>query len=519
MNCLFCLPTSQFPISTNMVNPRVSGILLHPTSLPSKFGIGDLGQEAYIFIDFLAANYQQIWQILPLGPTGYGHSPYLCYSAFAGNALLISLENLCTKGLLTEEDLGNLPEFPADRVDYDLVIATKLPLLEKASQNFYTQASPGDWEEFHQFCASQADWLDDYALFMAIKAAHGDVEWTSWEADIAKREPEAIKNWQQSLEKEIFLHKYIQFLFFSQWGKLRHYAHEKGVRIFGDLPIYVAPDSADVWAHPELFCLDEATGKPALMAGVPPDYFSATGQLWGNPVYNWTELAKTNFAWWVRRVEVTLEYVDLVRIDHFRGFQAFWAVEAPADNAMEGRWIEAPGADFFRVLQDKLGHLPIVAEDLGIITPEVEALRDQFQLPGMKVTHFAFDSDRANPFLPYNYPSTNCVAYTGTHDNDTTIGWFAGRSPQEKQRVMDYLGCIDAQGINWSLIRLVFSSIANQAVIPMQDILGLDTQGRMNFPGQAEGNWNWRYRKDLLTVSMGNYLKELTYIYGRTPFN
>lgn len=500
-----------------MLHSRASGILLHPTSLPGKFGIGELGQEAYDLIDFLEASYQQIWQILPLGPTGYGNSPYLSYSAFAGNPLLISLEKLEQQGLLSSKDLASLPNFPAQTVNYELVIETKFPLLKQASQKFHEQASKKALAEFHQFCTQNADWLDDYALFMALKEAHQGNDWTSWDAQIAKREPEALKDWRPRLENEIFYHQYLQFEFFRQWQELKDYANQKGVQILGDIPIYVAPDSADVWAHPEIFRLDEKTGKPALMAGVPPDYFSETGQLWGNPVYNWEQLQTEQFSWWVRRVEAILEYVDLIRIDHFRGFEAFWAVEAPAETAMEGEWIEAPGEEFFRVLQQKLGDLPIIAEDLGVITPEVEALRDQFNLPGMKIAHFAFDSDRANPFLPFNYQTRNCVAYTGTHDNDTTVGWFQGRSPEEQKRVVDYLGCVDPEGIHWSLLRLVQGSIANLAIFPLQDIIGLGNQARMNFPGTVEGNWSWRYRPEDLSEQWRDRLKKLTYLYGRAP--
>lgn len=500
-----------------MNNSRVSGILLHPTSLPSEFGIGDLGQEAYNFVDFLEVSYQQIWQILPLGPTGYGNSPYLAYSAFAGNSLLISLEKLQEEELLSEEDLVSMPEFSTEKVDYDLVIATKIPLLKQASQRFFARASPARKNAFQVFCHNQTNWLDDYALFMALKEAFDGAQWTAWERDIAWRQSSAIQNWQQQLEAEILHHKYCQFAFFEQWWSLKSYANQKGIKIFGDIPIYVAPDSADVWANPEIFCLDEETGKPELMAGVPPDYFSATGQLWGNPVYNWEKLQQDDFQWWIERTKTTFEYVDILRIDHFRGFQAFWAVPGTEEVATNGEWIEAPGEAFFTLLLDKLGQLPIIAEDLGVITPEVETLRDQFGFPGMKILHFAFDSDRENLFLPYNFQTQNCVAYTGTHDNDTTVGWFNARSPEEQQKVVDYLGCIDSRGIHWSLIRLTLSSIADYAIIPMQDILGLGSAARMNFPSTVEGNWSWRYRPEAINSNLCDYLRQITFTYGRAP--
>ncbi len=500
-----------------MIPSRASGILLHPTSLPGRFGIGDLGKEAYNFVDFLAESGQQLWQILPLGPTGFGNSPYLAYSALAGNPLLINLEWLVSEGLLDEADLANLPEFSEDSVDFDLVIETKMPLLKKASGNFYNRASESRKEEFHKFCSLHSYWLDDYALFMAIKTDQKGASWNSWDEDIAQREPLAISRWQQKLEQEIFHHKYLQSEFFRQWSHLKLYANEKRVRIFGDIPIYVAHDSADVWAHQEIFCLDEETGEPALMAGVPPDYFSATGQLWGNPVYDWEQLEKNGFQWWIQRIEGMLDYVDIMRIDHFRGFEAFWAVEKGETVATEGKWIEAPGEAFFTLLREKLGQPPIVAEDLGVITPEVEALRDKFGFPGMKILQFAFDSDRSNAFLPFNYASRNCVAYTGTHDNNTTVGWYEERSDEEKQRVIDYLGCICPEGIHWSLIRLALSTIANNAIIPLQDVLGLGTEGKMNAPGKAEGNWAWRYKSGDLTLDLRDRLKELTYLYGRGP--
>ncbi len=498
-----------------MLTSRSSGILLHPTSFPSPFGIGDFGEEAYRFLDFLIESEQKIWQILPLGPTGYGNSPYMCYSALAGNTLLISPEKLVEAGWLSAEDLVNLPYFPVEKIDYDLVIATKIPLLQKAATNFKVRATAAELSGFQDFYRQQT-WLDDYTLFMAIKDAHNGESWHLWESDIAQRQPEAMQKWATKLSAEIYYHKFTQYIFFSQWQALKKYANENGIKIFGDIPIYISHDSADVWAQPKIFCLEEETGEVAQMAGVPPDYFSATGQLWGNPVYNWEELEKTNFQWWIDRVKATLQQVDILRIDHFRGFQAFWSVPKGEETAIEGEWIDAPGDALFTVLAEKLGKLPIVAEDLGVITPEVEALRDKFQFPGMKILQFAFDSDRANPFLPFNYIRRNCVVYTGTHDNDTTVGWYVERSIEEQARVNDYLGCTVPEGIHWSLIRLAMGSVANTAIFPLQDIFGLDTDARMNVPSVAEGNWSWRYSKEMLIPWLSNHLKHLTYLYGRS---
>jgi len=496
--------------------PRSSGILLHPTSLPSRFGIGDLGSEAYKFIDFLAESAQQFWQILPLGPTGFGNSPYMCYSAMAGNPLLISPEKLQNQGLLTDEDFANLPEFPLDQVDFERVIQTKMPLLRQASTRFHGNASEVAQKSFSQFCETAASWLEDYALFMALHDTFEGTSWHTWEPEIAKAQPDAIAQWRQKLSNEIYFHKYLQFEFFRQWSELKEYANRHQIQIIGDIPIYVAHNSVDVWAHPDIFALDEETGEPALMAGVPPDYFSETGQLWGNPVYQWEQLQKDNFRWWIQRFQATLDYVDIVRIDHFRGFEAYWAVEQGETTAINGKWIEAPGEEFFQVLQDKLGNLPIIAEDLGIITPEVEALRDRFEFPGMKILHFAFGGGPDNPYLPFNY-QRNCVVYTGTHDNNTTIGWFNQISQWEKENLIRYLGCVSSEGIHWDLIRLSFSSVANQAITPLQDFLGLGAQAQMNFPSVAEGNWGWRYRPGVLTAELCDRIKTLTHTYGRAP--
>jgi 4-alpha-glucanotransferase len=494
--------------------PRTSGILLHPTSLPSPFGIGDLGNEAYRFVDFLVESNQQIWQILPLGPTGYGDSPYQCFSAMAGNPLLISLEMLQVQGLLSVDDLFNPPNFPLS-IDFGWVIHIKMPLLQKACDTFRAQPDPQKYKAFEAFCQS-VDWLEDFALFMALKEIHRGASWQTWEPEIAQRKPEAIAHKRQELAAEIFYHKFLQFEFAQQWSTLKQYANEKGIQILGDLPIYVAHDSAEVWAHPEYFHLDPETGEPALMAGVPPDYFSATGQLWGNPIYNWDRHQQENFSWWMQRFKGMLNCVDLIRIDHFRGFQAYWAVPQGETTAVNGEWLEAPGTELFLRLKQELGSLPIIAEDLGFITPEVEALRDQFDFPGMKILQFAFDSGSDNPYLPFCY-TPNTVVYTGTHDNNTTVGWFEERSPDEQHNVTQYFSAPSSAGIHWDLICLALSSVANQAITPLQDLLGLGTASRMNSPGQAERNWGWRYEAGALTAEMSDRLRTITHIYGRTP--
>ncbi|MBD3883652.1 4-alpha-glucanotransferase [Phormidium tenue FACHB-886] len=500
-----------------MFSKRASGILLHPTSFPGRFGIGDLGAEAHRFVDFLAQSDQQLWQILPLGPTSFGNSPYMSYSALAGNPLLISPELLQGEGLLSHEDLSNIPEFPLDRVDFDQVAATKLSLLRKASQNFQDKAAPERKEAFQQFREQKAFWLEDYALFMALKRKFEGKSWHTWQPEIAKREPEALNQCREELASEIFFEEFLQFEFFRQWTELKQYANSRQVQIVGDIPIYVAHDSADVWANPDNFCLDEQTGEPALMAGTPPDYFSETGQLWGNPIYNWEYLQQSDFQWWIQRFEAMLDYVDLIRIDHFIGFESFWAIRQGETNAVNGEWMKAPGKAFFETLKQKLGTLPILAEDLGTVTPEVEELRDHFEFPGMKVLHFAFGGDASNPYLPFNYYHRNCLVYTGTHDNNTTVGWYEQLPEHERENLLTYLGCTTSEGIHWDLIRLAFSSVANLAIIPFQDVLGLGADARMNFPGQIEGNWEWRYRAEANNSEVCDRLKQYTRFFGRSP--
>lgn len=501
--------------------PRRSGILVHPTSLPSPFGIGDLGTEAYRFIDFLEESGNKLWQVLPVNPTGYGDSPFQCLSASAGNPLLISLEKLAQQGLLLPADMEHRTVSPRDKVDYGAVLRFKTPVLTKAAHNFLNR---GDRRGFDQFCRQNANWLDDFALFMACKNAHHDVSWTEWRAGIAARDPRTLQDCTVRLAAEIAVIKYCQFEFFQQWQALRSYAHERGICIIGDVPIYVAHDSADVWANPEFFLL-EPKGNPTKVAGVPPDYFSAAGQLWGNPIYNWDRLRSTGYEWWIERFRAALRFYDIVRIDHFRGFEAYWEVPASERTAMNGCWVKGPGAELFSTLQQELGELPIIAENLGVITAEVEQIRHQFGFPGMAILQFAFGNDPQGPsFRPHNYVR-NLVAYTGTHDNDTTLGWWNSqgtgdsiRTPQDVAKehafARTYLGCAD-EPINWVMIRTVLASVADTAIIPLQDVLGLGSEARMNLPGTSSGNWRWRFRPGALTSELAKRLWELNKAYDR----
>ncbi|MCC6500085.1 MAG: 4-alpha-glucanotransferase [Anaerolineales bacterium] len=503
---------------------RAGGILLHPTSLPSPYGIGDLGPQAYRFVDWLAASECKLWQTLPLGPTGYGDSPYQCFSAFAGNPYLISPELLIQDGLLTQEDLGDSPLFPASRVDFGLLIPWKLNLLGRAFKNFtqFATRSPGDealHKDFNYFCAHNVAWLDDYALFMALKESNGGNAWVTWTQPHRRREASAIQEARRALAEGIHRNSFYQFLFFRQWNNLRKYANGKGIRIIGDMPIFVAYDSADVWSHPELFYLDEA-GNPTVVAGVPPDLFSPTGQLWGNPLYRWDVHKESGYAWWLERIKFALKASDILRLDHFRGFAGYYEIPASEKTAENGHWVPGPGSDFFHAVDAGLSDglatseidLPIIAEDLGVITPDVIALLDEFQLPGMKVMQFGF-SDPENPFLPHNYPQ-NCVAYTGTHDNDTARGWFETATEQEREFALRYLQSNEKDFV-WDLIRAVWSSVAVIAVTPMQDVLNLGGEARMNFPSKLGGNWEWRMNEDDLSASLAERLRELNWLYLR----
>ena len=504
--------------------PRSSGILLHPTSLPSRAGIGDLGAEAYQFVDYLQRSGNRLWQVLPLNPTGYGDSPFQCFSASAGNPLLISLDRLVEQGLLSQSDLEPIPAFPDDAVDYDTVSRYKIPILSKAAQSFFSRSKGQERHDFEQFCQTNADWLDDFSLFIAAKNAHSGLPWTKWAADIAAREPCALQQARADFAAQINEIKYCQFEFFRQWQALRSYAHTRGVRIIGDIPVYVAHDSADVWANREFFLLAQ-DGNPKTVAGVPPDYFSATGQLWGNPIYNWSLLRATGYAWWIQRFRAALRLYDILRIDHFRGFEAYWEVPAGELTATNGRWIKGPGAELFSALQQELGELPFIAENLGVITPEVENIRHQFGFPGMAILQFAFGNDPQGPsFRPHNYVR-NLVAYTGTHDNDTVVGWWnskagAGsiRTPEDVVKehafARAYLGCAE-EPINWALIRGVLASIADTAIIPLQDVLGLGGESRMNLPGTASGNWRWRVLPGALNSDLAERLLQLNRAYDR----
>ena len=502
---------------------RSSGILLHPTSLPGKYGIGDLGDEAYAFIDFLAASGQSLWQVLPLGPTGYGDSPYQCFSAFAGNTLLINPQRLVRDGLLSAEDLANAPAFPEEKVDFGPVIEFKSALLRKAFENFKRTNNAMLRDEFGAFCHQVAPWLDDYTLFRAIKDARGGVAWHTWEPALVRRDPKALEAAREELRDAVDAQKFYQYLFFKQWLALKSYCRERHIQIIGDIPIFVAHDSSDVWTHPYLFKLHE-TGVPRVVAGVPPDYFSATGQLWGNPLYDWERMSLDNYQWWVERVRATLHMVDILRIDHFRGFAASWEIPGGEQTAINGRWVNAPGRELFSAIKHALGELPIIAEDLGLITPDVVALRDDFGFPGMRILQFAFSDDSTNIHMPHNY-IRNLVVYTGTHDNDTTAGWFnsepgAGSTrneaqiARERQLCMRYLKT-GGEEIHWDFIRSLLASVANLAIIPLQDVLGLGNEARMNLPASTSGNWRWRYRADALTDEISSRLKELTELYGR----
>jgi 4-alpha-glucanotransferase len=511
-----------------VIGGRTGGIILHPTSLPGRHGIGDLGSEAHRFVDFLAGAKQGLWQVLPLGPTGYGDSPYQCFSAFAGNPLFVSLESLVHEGWLSASDLDGAPSFPEASVDYEAVKRFRLPLLDRAYEGFRTRARPADERVFASFCRREKAWLDDYALFAALKDVHDGRAWTEWDGDLVRRRPAALIRARKQWATEIQSRKFAQFQFFAQWAALREHAHARGVRIMGDLPIFAAHDSADVWAHRNLFQLAE-DGQPTHVAGVPPDYFSATGQRWGNPLYRWDAMRKTGYRWWIRRFRALLSLVDVVRVDHFRGFEAYWEVPASEPTAMRGRWVKGPGVSFFRAVEAALGTLPIVAENLGVITPEVEKLRRRFGFPGMAILQFAFGTDPQGPsFRPHNYPR-DLVVYTGTHDNDTTRGWWTStgagdstRTAEDISRERDgcrrYLGLADGdEEIHWAFIRAVMASVANTAIVPLQDVLGLGSEARMNLPGRPTGNWRWRFRAGDLRPVHQSRLGELARIYDRAP--
>lgn len=499
-----------------MTLSRSSGILLHPTCLPGRFGIGDFGESAYRFVDFLSESGQSWWQVMPLGPTGFGDSPYQCFSAFAGNPMLLNMAWLATDNLLPPGALNQAPDFPKNRVDYGEVQRWKMRLLADVYGNFSKWASQEEKGRFEGFLEANQDWVDDFAFFMALKR-HFNQPWNKWPADIRGREEAAMERWSDKLEAEIWNERLLQYLFWKQWSTLKRYANGRGVGIIGDIPIFVAYDSADVWANPELFFLDQE-GNPTVVAGVPPDYFSETGQRWGNPLYRWDKMAAGGFEWWLARLRTTFEMVDMVRLDHFRGFEAYWEIPAEEPTAIKGRWVKAPGEDLFNTVREQLGDLPIIAENLGLITAEVEALRQRFEFPGMAVLQFAFDNDPTNLHLPHNY-EPNTVAYTGTHDNDTTCGWWHSLDFGQQQQVQRYLGHehLPPSRVVQELIRQIMRSVATLAIFTMQDILNLGSQARMNTPGAPSGNWTWRFENQHLTRQLSQWLVEMTNVYGRQP--
>jgi 4-alpha-glucanotransferase len=495
-----------------MALTRSSGILLHPTSLPGPYGIGELGRHAHAWVDWLQEAGQRTWQVMPLGPTGYGDSPYQCFSAFAGNPYLISLERLRDEGWLTDDELAAGQRLPRDRVDYGAVIAFKVDMLGRAERRFAEGAPDAARRALSRFEADHAEWLDDYALFMALKDAHGGRPWNAWAAPLRDRDPDALARAREEHAEALRRHRTWQYWFHRHWGDVRAHANEAGIRVLGDLPIFIAYDSADAWAHRDLFFLGDE-GAPTVVSGVPPDYFSATGQRWGNPLYRWGRMRERGFAWWISRFRSTLEFVDVIRVDHFRGFEAYWEIPADEPTAVKGRWVRGPGQPFFDAVREALGDLPIVAEDLGVITPEVDALRDANDLPGMKVLQFAFAGDASDPYLPHNY-TRNFVVYTGTHDNDTTRGWYDTAPAEERDHVRRYLARGD-EHLPLELIRLAQGSVADTAVFPLQDALELGSEARMNRPGRAEGNWSWRFAWDDLPDWLAPQLRGMAELYGR----
>ena len=491
---------------------RSSGILLHPTSLPGPHGIGDFGPESYRWVDFLFQAGIGLWQILPLGPTGYGDSPYQSFSAFAGNIYLINPELLVKDGLLQNKDISTPPLFPKNKVNFPKVKQWKNSLFQFSFDNFRHSKNKKLKDEFAAFIKRHRFWLDDYTMYMAIKSANGEQAWNRWPDPLRFREPTVLCKFAQENRELRQFHEFLQFLFFRQWHKLKEYAYKKQVRIIGDIPIFVAYDSADIWSSPEHYDLNEQL-EPRVVAGVPPDYFSPSGQLWGNPHFRWDVHKRDNYQWWIKRIRHSLSLVDILRLDHFRGFAGYWEVPAGKPTAERGRWVEGPGMDFFNGVNKILGDVPLIAEDLGVISPDVKEMREKFGFPGMKIFQFAFSTDTTDPFLPHNYP-VNCVAYTGTHDNETARGWFEHAPEKERQFYLNYLHS-NGQHIAWDFIRAVWSSVAAFAIAPMQDFLELGNSARMNFPGRPTGNWNWRMAQDALIQGLANKIKEINILYRR----
>jgi 4-alpha-glucanotransferase len=491
---------------------RAGGILLHPTSLPSEYGIGDLGPGAHAWLKWLAKAGCSLWQILPLGPTGYADSPYQSFSAFAGNHLLISPQILLEQGLLSTGELENVPRFSVSQVDFGEVIHWKEELLDRTVARFKSNANSKTLDSFHNFCDAQQEWLDDYALFMVLKREHAGRAWTDWEEGLRDRDERDLKAVSDALPSQIYAQKVRQYLFDTQWFQIKQVAQERGITILGDMPIFVAHDSADVWAHPEFFQLD-SEGQPIVVAGVPPDYFSATGQRWGNPLYNWDRIAQDDFNWWVERLRRVLLHVDVIRMDHFRGFEAYWEIPSSEETAIKGRWLPGPGHALLDRLQHALSGLPLIAEDLGVITEEVVALRKAYNLPGMKVMQFGFEGGPDDEFLPHQYEE-GFIAYTGTHDNDTTEGWYDAASPAIREFCRLYLSS-DGKHIAWDMLNALWASVATWSIVPIQDPLELGSEARMNYPSRTHGNWQWRVTEDQLTDDLATRLLELNERHNR----
>jgi 4-alpha-glucanotransferase len=494
--------------------PRSAGTLLHPTSLPGDFGIGDFGQQARTLIHFLVETGQSIWQVLPLTPTGYGNSPYASYSAFAGNVYLISPDILLEKGLVPKEVVDEGRIKGTTKVDYDHAFEFKDQLFKIAADTFFKNAGKSEMEAYESFKQQHNSWLDDYVLFMVCFLNNDKKPWNLWDEKLASRDEKALKQFADQHEDEIRLQYWLQFEFYNQWLDLKNYANEQGIRIIGDIPIFVDHNSADVWANPEFFEVDDK-GNRKLVAGVPPDYFSETGQLWGNPLYKWDAMEKDGFSWWVARFKHMFFLCDAIRVDHFRGFEAYWEVKATEKTAIKGKWVKGPGYKLFDKIMEECGEVPMIAEDLGVMTPEVEALRDHYNFPGMKIIQFAFDADSKNAFLPHNY-SRNSVTYSGTHDNDTSIGWYNAAPEHERHHARTYCKS-DGSEINWDFIRLGLLSVADQAIFPLQDYMNLDTEHRVNFPGTVDGNWLWRYTDDMLAQVDANRIRKLVDLGNRLP--
>lgn len=491
---------------------RSSGILLHPTSLPGKYGIGCFGSEAFAFVDFLCEARQKLWQILPLGPTGPGDSPYQSFSAFALNPLLIDIQSFAEKKYLTELDIKEAKTENTGKVDYAFVNDARRLLFRKAFDTFQHKASLKDKTSFEIYYNSNKFWLENYALFMAIKDYFGGIAWHQWPDAIKKRNSTSMRFFRKLLSSDIKYHCFLQYSAYWQWMDLKEYANRKSIKIIGDIPLYISFDSADAWSNPDLFLLDKKM-HPVKVAGVPPDFFSETGQLWGNPVYNWAYQQKTGFRWWIQRMNYNLQLADIVRIDHFRGLAAYWAIPFGAKDAINGEWLPAPGEALFKALIKKTGSLPVIAEDLGVITPDVDELRNKFEFPGMKILQFGFDNSEANPYLPHLF-SANSAVYTGTHDNDTVIGWYHQMNETDKQKFLDYTSC-NGMEVNWKMIQLAMASVSDYAIVPLQDILGLDSEARTNIPGTPHGNWQWRFREADLQTAHADRLCLFSKLYNR----